>query len=72
MSALSGGVFEAGVVDDEHAELRQLVDDIGRRSFDARLGRRRVPEQFDADLWQNLEDTGLARLTSAPDLEAGP
>jgi acyl-CoA dehydrogenase len=72
VSALSGGVFDTGTADDEYAELRQLVDDIGRRSFDARLGRRRVPEQFDAELWRNLEDTGLARLTSAPDIEAGP
>ena len=32
----------------------------------------RVPEQFDADLWRNLEDTGLTRLTSTPDLDAGP
>jgi len=72
MSALSGGVFDTGPVDDDNAELRQLVDDIGRRSFDARLGRRRVPERFDDDLWRNLEETGLARLTSTPDLDAGP
>jgi acyl-CoA dehydrogenase len=72
MSALSGGVFDTGPVDDDNGELRQLVDDIARRSFDARLGRRRVPDQFDDDLWRNLEETGLARLTSTPDLEAGP
>jgi acyl-CoA dehydrogenase len=72
LSALSGGVFDTGPVDDDNAELRQLVDDIGRRSFDARLGRRRVPDQFDDDLWRNLEETGLARLTSTPDLDAGP
>jgi acyl-CoA dehydrogenase len=72
VTALSGGVFDTGTTDDDGAELRQLVDDIGRRSFDARLGRRRVPEQFDADLWRNLEDTGLTRLTSTPDLGAGP
>jgi acyl-CoA dehydrogenase len=72
LSALSGGVFDAGTADDEHAELRQLVDDIGRRYFDARLGRRRVPDQFDAELWHTLEDTGLARLTSAGDPAAGP
>ena len=72
MTALSGGVFDTGTADDDGAELRQLVDDIGRRSFDAKLGRRRVPEQFDADLWRNLEDTGLTRLTSTPDLDAGP
>lgn len=72
MTALSGGVFATGTADDDGAELRQLVDDIGRRSFDAKLGRRRVPEPFDADLWRNLEDTGLTRLTSTPDLGAGP
>jgi acyl-CoA dehydrogenase len=72
VTALSGGVFDTGTADDDGAELRQLVDDIGRRSFDAKLGRRRVPEQFDSDLWRNLEDTGLTRLTSTPDLDAGP
>ncbi|MBE1551975.1 acyl-CoA dehydrogenase [Mycobacterium sp. OAS707] len=72
MTALSGGVFDTGTADDDGAELRQLIDDIGRRSFDAKLGRRRVPEEFDADLWRNLEDTGLTRLTSTPDLDAGP
>ena len=51
-------------------ELAQLVDDLGRRSFDARLGHRGFPETFDEALWGNLEDTGLARLTSGQD--AGP
>jgi acyl-CoA dehydrogenase len=72
MSALAGGVFATITARDDDAELRQLVDDLGRRSYDAGLGRRGVPEEFDAELWQNLEDTGLARLTSAPDAEAGP
>ena len=72
MTALSGGVFATGTAEDDDAELRRLVDDIGRRSFDAKLGRRRVPEEFDADLWRNLEDTGLTRLTCTPDLDAGP
>ncbi|EKF21161.1 acyl-CoA dehydrogenase, C-terminal domain protein [Mycolicibacterium hassiacum DSM 44199] len=71
MSALSGGVFDAST-DDEFTELRRLVDDIGKRSFDARQGRRTVPDEFDADLWQTLSDTGLTRLTSDPDLDAGP
>jgi acyl-CoA dehydrogenase len=71
--ALAGGVFESGTAaDDDAAELRQLVDDLGRRSFDARVGHRGLPEQFDAALWANLEDTGLSRLTSTPDLGAGP
>ena len=51
-------------------ELTQLVDEIGRRSFDARLGHRGVPEDFDDALWRNLEETGLSRLTSSQD--AGP
>ena len=72
MTAFSTGVFGTVTAEDEHAELRQLVGDIGRRSSDARLGQRRVPGQFDAQLWRNLEDTGLARLTSTADLGAGP
>ena len=68
MSALAGGVFGADV---EHPELRELVDDLGLRSYDAGLGRRAVPDRFDAELWRNLEETGLARLTSAPDTGAG-
>jgi acyl-CoA dehydrogenase len=45
-------------------ELRQLVDEIGRRSFDDRLGRRGLPDSFDDDLWRVLEASGLTRLTS--------
>lgn len=72
--ALAGGVFAANAAgsDDEHAELRRLVDDIGRRSFEARIGQRSLPEVFDAEAWAALEDTGLSRLTSTADLEAGP
>jgi acyl-CoA dehydrogenase len=51
-------------------ELTQLVDDIGRRSFDARFGHRGVREEFDDALWRHLEETGLSRLTS--DQDAGP
>jgi acyl-CoA dehydrogenase len=72
VSALAGGVFATITGQDDDAELRHLVDDLGRRSFDAGLSHRGVPAEFDAELWQNLEDTGLARLTSAPDTEAGP
>jgi acyl-CoA dehydrogenase len=72
VTALSGGAFDSGIADDDSAELRQLVNDIGRQSFDAKVGTRRVPEKFDADLWRNLEDTGLTRLTSTPDSGAGP
>lgn len=72
MSALAGGVFAATDSQNDDTQLRQLVDDLGRRSYDAGLGRRGIPEQFDAELWRNLEDTGLARLTSTPDMGAGP
>jgi acyl-CoA dehydrogenase len=72
MSALAGGVFAATATQDDDTQLRQLVDDLGRRSYDARLGHRGVPDPFDAELWRNLEDTGLARLTSTPDMGAGP
>ncbi|MDV3124482.1 acyl-CoA dehydrogenase [Mycobacterium sp. 21AC1] len=72
MTALAGGVFDSGGRQDDDAELRRLVDNLGRLAFDARLGHREVPDQFDADLWSILEDTGLARLTSTPDMGAGP
>ena len=51
-------------------ELAQLVDDIGARAAEARFGRRGLPETFDAELWRNLEETGLSRLTT--EQEAGP
>lgn len=51
-------------------ELQQLVADIGRRSYDENFGKRRLPEVFDAALWQTLEETGLSRLTTQQD--AGP
>lgn len=74
MSALSGGVCTGPGTPhtDELAELRALVDDIGTRSAQARIGRRRLPEVFDADAWRNLEETGLSRLTSDPESGAGP
>jgi len=71
MSVLAGGVF-ATDTDDELSDLRSLVDDIGARSAETRTGRRRLPEEFDDTAWRNLEDTGLSRLTTTPDLEAGP
>ncbi len=69
---LSGGVIDNAPANDASSELRQLVDDIGRRSFDARVGRRTRPEKFDGTLWRVLEETGLDRLTSTPDLGAMP
>jgi len=69
MSALGGGVF--GVAADDLSELRTLVDDIGRRSFEARIGHRTLPDAFDHAAWRHLEDAGLTRLTSS-DSGAGP
>jgi acyl-CoA dehydrogenase len=69
---LSGGVIDNAPANDASTELRQLVDEIGRRSFDARVGQRGRPEKFDGALWRALEETGLDRLTSTPDLGATP
>jgi alkylation response protein AidB-like acyl-CoA dehydrogenase len=68
------GVVAKGMAGQGHGrptnELAQLVDDLGRRSVDARLGHRGFPDSLDEALWRDLEDTGLARLTSSKD--AGP
>lgn len=72
MSALAGGVFATKNTGDDDAELRQLTHDLGQRAFDAQLGHRGLPDQFNTELWQHLEDTGLTRLTSGPDADAGP
>lgn len=73
MNVLWGGVLDTDASrDDDTAELAELVDELGRRSFDSRLGRRGVPEEFDDALWRTLEDTGLTRLTTTGDLGAGP
>ncbi|KAA0102256.1 acyl-CoA dehydrogenase [Mycolicibacterium sp. P1-18] len=50
-------------------ELISLVDEIGRRSFDAHVGPRGLPEPLDADLWRVLETSGLTRLTSEQDAD---
>jgi acyl-CoA dehydrogenase len=71
MSVLAGGVFAADT-DDDLSDLRNLVDDIGGRAAEARIGQRRLPEEFDEMAWRNLDETGLSRLTSTPDLGAGP
>ncbi|WP_099037679.1 acyl-CoA dehydrogenase family protein [Mycobacterium neglectum] len=51
-------------------ELEQLVAELGARSLEARLGRPAFPDTFDDELWRNLEETGLSRLTATED--AGP
>lgn len=56
----------------EMAELRDLVGDIGQRSFDERVRRRQLPEEFDSELWCILHETELTLLTTTPELDAGP
>jgi len=68
---LAGGVFSA-ITEDGLDELRQLVDEIGGQSADARIGRRGLPEEFDAGAWAHVEETGLSRLTTDAELGAGP
>jgi acyl-CoA dehydrogenase len=72
MSVLAGGVFASTAAGDDDAELRDLVNELGTRSFEAHLGRRGLPHRLDVELWRNLEDTGLTRLTSTSDTDAGP
>lgn len=76
MGVLDGGVFAAGPssaapssaspssVSDDLTPLRDLVDDIGRRSCDARTGQRSLPVPFDETAWRHLEAAGLTRLDS--------
>lgn len=70
MGVLSGGVF--GSAPDDLTDLRSLVDEIGTRSFDAKIGHRALPDPFDSTAWRNLEDSGLTRLSCSPDSGAGP
>ena len=67
---LSGGVFASGT--DDLTDLRRLADDIGDRSFNARIGHRALPDPMDTAAWRHLEDTGLTRLGSTADSGAGP
>lgn len=69
-NSLRGGVFDSGT--DELTELRNLVDDIGARAFDARIGRRSLPDSFEAAAWVRLEEAGLTRLDSTADSGGGP
>ena len=50
MNTLAGGVLGAKDEKDEDAELRALIDELGRRSYDTALGRREVPDRFDVQL----------------------
>lgn len=70
MSVLDGGVFPSAA--DDLTDLRNLVDDIGRRSVESRTGRRSLPDTFDHAAWQHLEKAGLTRLTSTAESGGGP
>ncbi len=66
---LSGGVFASGT--DDLTDLRQLADDIGERSFQARIGHRALPDPLDETAWRHLDEAGLTRLGSTEDAGAG-
>jgi acyl-CoA dehydrogenase len=70
--ALTGGVFGPPSATNDFAELRQLAEDIGARSFDERIGHRGLPDEFDATAWGHLQDAGLTRLTGDPESGGGP
>ena len=70
MSVLSGGVFASAT--DDLSDLRNLADEIGERSFAEGIGRRGLPDTFDAAAWRRLEDVGLTRLDSSTDSGGGP
>jgi acyl-CoA dehydrogenase len=66
-----GSADDSATVDD-NAGLRELIAELGQRSFDRLTGGRSRPAQFDVELWGNLEETGLSRLMTTAELEAGP
>ncbi|WP_431234658.1 acyl-CoA dehydrogenase family protein [Mycolicibacterium psychrotolerans] len=70
--ALTGGVFVTTSGTDELVDLRQLAGDIGARSFEERIGRRGLPDDFDTAAWGHLQDAGLTRLTGDPESGGGP
>jgi acyl-CoA dehydrogenase len=70
VSVLSGGVFGSGT--DDLTDLRDLVDEIGARSFEARIGYRTLPDPLDTAAWRHLEDAGLTRLDSSAESGGGP
>lgn len=69
MTVLGGGVF--GSATDDLTDLRSLVDEIGQRSFDARIGHRSLPDAMDTTAWSHLEEAGLTRLLSTEDSGGG-
>ncbi len=71
-SVLANGVFGATSGAGEFDALAELARDLGQRSAAARVGRRQRPDNFDGQLWDALVASGLDRLTSDADNEAGP
>lgn len=57
---------------DDNADLRALVADLGQRSVERLTGVRSRPVSADTVLWDSLEETGLARLSTTTEFEAGP
>ena len=73
LNCLVGGTFsDTAPGTDTQDELRLLVDDLGKRTAAAGDVSRSIEQHFDSELWRNLVDTGLHRLTSNADLAAGP
>lgn len=72
LNYLLGALFTDPDVGDDHAGLRDLANNLGRRAATARTGARSVDQQFDTELWRHLVDTGLHRITSTEDSAAGP
>lgn len=64
--------FAGAASAEDNDDLRALVADLGGRSLDRMNGRRDRPARLDEVLWGNLEETGLSRLTTTAELEAGP
>nr|WP_221220121.1 acyl-CoA dehydrogenase [Mycolicibacterium sp. BK634] len=69
---MTGGVFGPLSSTGDFAELRQLAEGIGARSFDERIGHRGLPDDVDTTAWRHLQDAGLTRLTSDPESGGGP
>lgn len=69
-NVLAGGVFSSDT--DDLSELRRLADSIGKAAFDDAIGRRTLPDSFDAAAWRRLEDAGLTRLASTAGSGGGP
>ncbi len=70
VNVLGGGAFGCGT--DDLTDLRGLVNEIGARSFAARIGYRALPDPLDSPAWGHLEEAGLTRLDSTAESGGGP